>query len=305
MRCDLHVHTRHSGRCSIPVLRHFFRESHSEPEAVYERLKAMGMGLVTITDHDAIGAAEPLRRHADFFLSEEVTVRMASGTEAHVGVYDITEHQHVQIQRRRDDLPALLAYLSERRLLFSLNHVFSSLTGRRRADDFDWFEAWFPAFEARNGILPPRQNREAERLTETLGKISIGGSDAHALASAGAAFTEVPGARTKEEFFAGLRAGKARACGRSGSYARLTRDVFHIAAGNLRAYPWLLPIAPVVALIPVWTLANSLSEALFVRYWVRRLEAAGKLEPLTVPSRPASSLLRSLWLGVRASEETA
>lgn len=116
--------------------------------------------------------------------------------------------------------------------------------------------------------------------------------------SLGAAFTEVPGARSKEEFFAALRAGRARAAGGSGSYTRLTRDVLHIAAGTLRESPWLLPIAPIVAVIPIWTLANSLREAAFVRYWVRQLEAAGMLEP-----RPATA--GGFWTAARPSEEAA
>jgi len=37
-----------------------------------------------------------LRRHPDFFLSEEVTVRMPSGTEMHMGVYGITERDHAE-----------------------------------------------------------------------------------------------------------------------------------------------------------------------------------------------------------------
>ncbi|MGH9792654.1 MAG: PHP-associated domain-containing protein [Candidatus Acidiferrales bacterium] len=288
------MHTRHSGRCSLPVLRHFFRESCTEPQALYQRLQRLGMGLVTVTDHDSIDAAESLRRHADFFLSEEVTVQMPSGAEAHVGVYDITERQHSEIQRRRNDLPALLAYFSERRLFFSVNHVFSGLTGRRDIADFRWLEEWFPAMETLNGLMPARQNREAARLAHALGKTAVAGSDAHALASAGSAFTEVRGARTKEEFFAALRAGRARLGGRSGSYARLTRDVFHIAAGTMREHPWLLPMAPIAVLIPFWTLANSLGEAAFVRCWVRALERVGMMEPQPqawwTPARAPDSL---------------
>src|ERR1700676_653314 len=88
MRCDLHVHTRHSGMCTVPVLSRICRESYNPPLAVYEILKRRGMDLVTVTDHDSIDAVEPLRRHPDFFLSEEVTCRMPSGTELHVGVYE-------------------------------------------------------------------------------------------------------------------------------------------------------------------------------------------------------------------------
>ena len=34
MRCDLHVHSRHSGAATLPVLRHVARECYSEPRAV-------------------------------------------------------------------------------------------------------------------------------------------------------------------------------------------------------------------------------------------------------------------------------
>ena len=60
---------------------------------------------------------------------------MPSGTEAHIGVYDLSERQHTQLLRRRNDLVALLMYLTERRLFFSINHVFSSVTGRREIED--------------------------------------------------------------------------------------------------------------------------------------------------------------------------
>src|ERR1051326_8762796 len=111
MKCDLHVHTVHSGMCTIPLMRHFCRESYNDPEAVYEKLKRIGMDLVTVTDHDSIDVVDALGGKPDFFLSEEVTCRMPSGTEAHIAVYDISERQHLEIQRRRDDLPRLFAYL--------------------------------------------------------------------------------------------------------------------------------------------------------------------------------------------------
>src|SRR5579863_593688 len=164
MRCDLHVHTRHSGMCTIPLLRSVCRESYNEPLAVYEKLKRLGMDLVTITDHDSIDAAEALRSRTDFFLSEEVTCRLPSGTELHVGVYDIGERDHIELQRRSQDFEALTAYLLERDLFFSANHVFSSLTGRRHPADFDLFETAFPAVETRNGHMLARANEGASAL---------------------------------------------------------------------------------------------------------------------------------------------
>src|SRR6266481_2852110 len=97
MKCDLHVHTIHSGMCTVPVFKRICRESYSQPAELYETLKRRGMDLVTVTDHDSIDAAEALRRHADFFLSEEVSCRTSRGTELHVGVYDIAEGDHIGI----------------------------------------------------------------------------------------------------------------------------------------------------------------------------------------------------------------
>ena len=119
--------------CTIPVLRKVCRESYNDPLAVYEKLKRLGMDLVTVTDHDSIDAAETLRSKPDFFLSEEVTCKLPSGTELHVGVYDITDRDHVELQRRRHDFESLVRWLEGRNLFFSANHVFSSLTGRRTA----------------------------------------------------------------------------------------------------------------------------------------------------------------------------
>ena len=93
---------------------------------------------------------------------------MPSGTEVHIGVYDFHERQHAQLLQRRNDLVALLMYLTERRLFFSINHVFSSLTGMREREDFEWFQEYFPAIEARNGHMLPRANAHAARSRQAM-----------------------------------------------------------------------------------------------------------------------------------------
>jgi predicted metal-dependent phosphoesterase TrpH len=135
----MHVHSYYSGPCTTPVVSKICRESYSDPDEVYARLKERGMNLFTLTDHDSIEGSERLRRHPNFFLSEELTCRMPSGTEVHIGAYDFHERQHEQLQRRRNDLISLLMYLTERRLFFTVNHIFSSLTGPRELEDFAWF----------------------------------------------------------------------------------------------------------------------------------------------------------------------
>ena len=274
MKCDLHVHTRHSGKCSIPLLKRICRESYNDPQAVYESLKRRGMDLVTITDHDSIDAAESLRRYPDFFLSEEVSVEMPDGGEMHMGVYDINERQHVEIQRRRNDFLSLIVYLQEQGLFYSANHVFSSLTGRRTAADFDAFEQYFPALETLNGCMLERANRTAGIMASRSGKCALAGSDAHAMASLGTAWTEASGARTRAEFLASLRAGATETKGTSGNYFRLTRDIFSIGFGMVSENPWTAPVALLGVLVPAITLINYGKEAGFVRRWAHRALAA-------------------------------
>jgi predicted metal-dependent phosphoesterase TrpH len=258
--------------CTVPVISSICRECYSEPEAVYETLRRRGMDLVTVSDHDSMEAAATLNRHPDFFPSEEVTCRMPSGNELHVGVYDLTERQHVEIQRRRNDLPRLLAYLNEQQLFYSVNHAFSALTGRRSVEDFVWIDGAFPAAEVRNGHVPTRGNRWAERMAGNSGMAALGGSDAHTLLSLGSVCTEVPGARSKTEFLEGLRRGRGQVEGKSGSFGRLTMDVLQIAAALMEEKPAALLLAPVVLAVPVVTLLNYAIEDLFARYWGSRWE---------------------------------
>ena len=144
MRCDLHVHTQWFTRgCTIPVLSGVCLECYNEPPALYERLKQRGMDLVTVTDHDSIDAVEELRGYPDFFLSEEVTCTMPSGTEMHAGVYGIREHDHIELQRRRRDVESLLAYAVENQLFVTVNHLYSSLTGTAHGRRFRRFCARF------------------------------------------------------------------------------------------------------------------------------------------------------------------
>jgi len=264
--------------CTLPLLKAICRECYSEPEAVYQTLRRMGMDLVTVSDHDSIDAAETLRRHEDFFVSEEVTCRMPSGNELHVGVYDLTEAQHVEIQRRRNDLPRLVAYLNEQQLFYSVNHAFSALTGRRSLEDFVWLDGSFPGVEVRNGHILERCNRLAERLAERSGRAMLGGSDAHTLHSLGSVSTRVPGARNKAEFLDGLRRGRGQVQGGSGSLWRLTRDVLHIGAALMEEKPVAKLLAPLVLAVPVVTLVNYMMEDLFARHWGSRWERWRGLE---------------------------
>lgn len=276
MRCDLHVHSTGSGMCSTPGLRRICKESYNNPADVYARCKRLGMSIVTVTDHDSIESAEALRKYPDFFLSEEVTVGMPTGTEMHLGVYCISERDHLEIQRRRTDFISLLMYLTERKLFFSVNHVLSGLTGHREAEDFNWFASYVPAFEVRNGQMWSEANRHTEHLAKKLNKVGIAGSDSHTLAGVGLTYTEVPCTRTIEEFFAGLRSGCGMIHGVHGGYWKLTLDIYRFAASCLKEKPWMAAILPLTVFIPAVTGSHWLNEIRFCKQWAARLESREK-----------------------------
>jgi predicted metal-dependent phosphoesterase TrpH len=271
MRCDLHVHTRHSGMCNIPVFHRFCRESYNDPQAVYQTLKRRGMDLVTVTDHDSIDAAVELRRYPDFFLSEEVTCTTPSNTEIHVGVYGIEERHHIELQRRRTDVPALAAYLNEQKILFSINHVFSSLTGRRTELDFEMFEALFPAMETLNGHIPSGNNRAAMQLAVDWQKSAVGGSDAHTLETLALTYTEVAAADSIRTYLEAVRHGRGRVAGASGNYAKLTRAVLGIGSSLVRERHWAFVLTPFMLAVPVVTLVNYFCELGFHARWARAM----------------------------------
>jgi predicted metal-dependent phosphoesterase TrpH len=276
MKCDLHVHTHHSGMCTVPVMKRICRESYNDPREVYETLKRHGMDLVTVTDHDSIDAGESLRHHADFFLSEEVSCSTEHGTHLHMGVYGIEERDHADLQLRRDDLPRLIAYLHEKRLLFSINHVFSSLTGPRTEADFEDFASRFPAVETLNGQMLVAANRQAARFADRHGRIPVAGSDAHTLMSLGRTYTTVPGVRTVAEFIDGLKQGRSTVAGESGDIWKLTQAVCSIGASMVREKPWTAILVPLMALVPIITIVNFTMELSFAAKWGNRVAGALK-----------------------------
>jgi predicted metal-dependent phosphoesterase TrpH len=302
MRCDLHVHSRHSGPATVPGLRHLVRECYSEPWAVRYAARERGMDLVTLTDHDSIAGALELAALPDVFVSEEVTCLLPGGRELHLGVYDITEAQHEVLQARRRDLEALFAYTAEQRLPVCVNHPFSALTGRRGDGDLPLAFEGATHVEVRNGMMSALSNdcaKAAGRLTRLA---PCGGSDAHTLSSVARAFTCVQ-ASGRADYLAGLRAGLTIPAGHAGSYAALTADLARLAVFAafdhvrqvVRGYPRararlaaLALLAPFAVLLPLVTAVVYADEQLFAWRHHRRFAAAlpragGGAAPLPCP----------------------
>jgi predicted metal-dependent phosphoesterase TrpH len=235
MKLDTHVHTWHSGNTTIRPLQQLMRESYNLPERVYVVAKERGMDLVAITDHDEISGALSLGDRPDVVVGSEVTgVFPDDGVCVHLNVFGLTLDTHRETQRLRHDVRTLLPYLSSQGLFTSLNHVASGINGPLTAAHVAALLPWVDGLEVRNGSRLASQNRTAECLAAAAGKVALGGSDSHTERGIGRTWTEVPGATTATQFFAGLRAGRGVVGGQHGHQWTMSSDIVRFA-GNLCA----------------------------------------------------------------------
>jgi predicted metal-dependent phosphoesterase TrpH len=272
VRVDTHVHTTHSGAATVFPFNHFVRESYNTPESVYDTAKRRGMNLVTITDHDQIGGALALGDRDDIIVGCEVTAEFPDADLCvHLNVLDINPQQHAQIQRLRHDVREQMPYLHQSDIYTSLNHVASGINGPLTAAHLAAVLPWVDELEVINGTRQPSQNRTAMCLAAAAGKHSLGGGDSHTGRGIGLTWTEVPGARTREEFMAGLRAGRGIAGGAHGGVATMMSDLWRFAGNflsesardvtqapaNWRGYArtlggaFALPVVPVLMAAPL------------------------------------------------------
>lgn len=232
MKLDAHVHTTHSGKATVFPFNHFVRESYNTPEGVYATAKKRGMDLVTITDHDQISGALALGDRADVLTGCEVTAEWPDiDLCVHINIFDITPAQHDEIQRLRCDVRQLMPYLNQQGIYSSLNHVASGINGPLTATHLAAVLPWVDGLEVINGTRQPSQNRTAVCLAAAAGKHMLGGGDSHTVRGIGLTWTEVPGARTKDEFMTGLRAGRGIAGGAHGGIRTMSSDLWRFA-GN-------------------------------------------------------------------------
>jgi glycosyltransferase involved in cell wall biosynthesis/predicted metal-dependent phosphoesterase TrpH len=231
----LHCHSTASHFSRLGVQRSLgLPECATPPQEVYELAKRRGMDFVTITDHDTIAGCLALEGRPDCFVSEELTARFAGEPQAvHVLCYGITRGDHEWLQAHSGDVEACAAYLHENGIACALAHPFfnvaAPLTRRHRRR----LAGLFPVWEVRNGSRAAELNMPAAVYVDTHGGTGIGGSDDHAGVDIGRTFTEVPAARTPEEFLRHLPRGDAEAGGEQGSAAKWTHAAMALATRSL------------------------------------------------------------------------
>ncbi len=252
MKIDLHVHSKYSVRPSQWVLQRLgCHECYTEPAELYRIAKKRGMTRVTITDHNTINGCLEITELPDTFISEEVTAYFpVDGCKVHVLVYNIDLRHHQEIQKLRENIFDLVAYLQQERLTHALAHPLWSVNGRLTASHFEQLLLLFQNFEL-NGSrdrqlndslqiilahLNPEvmdrladQHQIAPAFLEPWRKRLTGGSDDHSSLNIARLHTEVAGVRTLDDFFDGVAYGKAKVIGRTSTPLTLSHNIYSIA----------------------------------------------------------------------------
>jgi glycosyltransferase involved in cell wall biosynthesis len=250
-KADLHVHSKYSKRPAQWILRKLgASESYTEPLAVYGLAKSRGMDLVTITDHNTLAGALEIAHLEGTFLSEEITTYFPEDRcKLHVLAYRITEAQHEDISRLRENVFELAAYLRQQRIVHALAHPMYSVNDRLTFEHFEMTLLLFRNFELNGsrdaeqndilaGILGNLTREEIERLAakhrlapafaEPWRKNLVGGSDDHASLNVAGTHTEVDEAAGVDDFLQAVEEGRARVCGGASSPKHLAHTIYSV-----------------------------------------------------------------------------
>ena len=233
-KADLHVHTIYSEWRHMRLIRP--RDCYLDPAEVYAAALGAGMDFVAVTDHDSVEGALRLLDGPGVdpdrvIVGEEVECRFPeTGQWVHVNVLGLTEMDHAELQRLRDDVRAVVAYCRGRGLLHVLNHPFQSCAGQKPVAAYlEDVLALFTHVEGLNGGVTAFQNRAVSELCVAAGGagrhlVQVGGSDAHTRRRIGLAYTEAE-ASTAAQFVEAVRRGRCRVGGSAQSLWGLVRDV--------------------------------------------------------------------------------
>ncbi len=194
-RIDFHLHSYASNVTDYYAANSFaIPESYSNPHELHRELKARGMDLVTLTDHNSIDGVRELldAGHRDVFISAEMTASFPEdGCNIHVTVANVSEAQFAEINRLRKNVYEMIAYLDEQiageaqrpgcnRIAYFMTHPLMSTQnrpyGREGALGLGHIERTLllcNALEARNGSRTRSLNEFTQRLLESLDSTRI------------------------------------------------------------------------------------------------------------------------------------
>ena len=191
VRVDLHAHTMWSG------------DSTTTPDELADAVRATGLDVLCITDHNAIAGALRLR--------EELPCRVVVGEELRTAAGEIiglflTERVPMGV----GPMEAARAIRDQGGVVY-VPHPFDPMRRNLASPALhELAEAGLiDAIEVLNAKTSlPSLNRRAAEFADEFGLASGAGSDAHVPDAIGAAYVEAPAFDGPEDFVAALRAGR-------------------------------------------------------------------------------------------------
>lgn len=250
-KCDLHIHSRYSARSEEWLFRRLdFPDSYSDPGQLHAELFAAGMDYITITDHDTIEGSLQIAELAHSFISEQVTTYFPHDPcKIHILVWGISEAQHADIARLRDNIFELQSYLQNAQIGHAVAHPLYSINGRLAPTHLERLILLFKHFEGINGLRDALLSDLTQKLLNSLTpekiekfanqhnlvpthaeawrKIFVGGSDDHGGKFIASAYTETPPAASPEEFLEHVRKGACTPCGQGGTPLALSHGFYN------------------------------------------------------------------------------
>jgi glycosyltransferase involved in cell wall biosynthesis len=251
-KCDLQVHSCFSDRPSEWILRKLgVPESYTQPEELYEKLKAASFQYVTMTDLNRIEGCLRIADRPGAFISEKVTTYFPNDPcKIQLLVWNITEKQHEEIQQLRANIYELTAWLREQGIVHGVAHLLYNVNDRLTLAHVEKLILLFRVFETLNGTRDPLSGQITElclkaltpavmdELANTHGfastyaepwkKSFFGGSEDYGGLYFGQAWTEVDHASSLNEFLAAVESGQGRAVGRPGDVHRVGTSIYRV-----------------------------------------------------------------------------
>jgi glycosyltransferase involved in cell wall biosynthesis len=253
-RCDLHIHSRCSERSEEWLFRRFeFPDSYSDPRELHRELKARGMDWVTITDHDTIEGCLKIADIPDTFISEQITTYFPQDPcKINLLAWGISEAQHNEIVKLRDNIFDLQRYLQSEAIAHAVAHPLYSINAKLETSHLERLILLFKHFEGLNGLrdallseltqyiftkLTPQKIDElankhnlAPTHDEPWKKILTAGSDDHGGMFVASAFTETPDAKSSTQFLEHIRGGHCSMHGQGGTPLLLSHGFYNTLA---------------------------------------------------------------------------
>lgn len=190
LKADLHVHTKYSMDCSMPI------------EKIIERCLKKEINCIAVADHGTIEGALEMQRLAPFtiIVAEEI----------------LTPHGEIMGMFLKEGIPSgisvqeTIAQIRAQDGLICIPHPFDlirlSALGEKIVSEIAEQIDIIEVFNSRNPLL--HGSAKARAYAEKYGTAQSAGSDAHTLNEIGNAYVEMPEFTGKDDFLQALARGK-------------------------------------------------------------------------------------------------